>query len=76
MCSLAIYFNWILHKTFVMTFVTFLHGIHVKGAGIVSIITLEPRLIAVNLFAIFLPLELKVVSCGFNSKECGYSGCY
>ena len=76
MCSLAIYFNWILHKTFVMTFITFLHSINVKGAGVVSVITLEPKLIADNLLAIFLPLELKVVSCGFNSKGCGYPGCY
>ena len=48
----------------------------IKGAGLVSLAALEPRGVSVDILAIFLPLELKVVSCGFNSKGCGCSSCY
>ena len=76
MCSLAIYFNWIFYKAFVVTLVTFLHSVNVKGAGVGVMDTLESRLIPINVYAIFLPLELKVVSSGFNSKGCVNSSHY
>ena len=61
-------FNWIFYETFVVTFVTFLHTFNMKSAGFVCLVALEPRLSTVNVLAIFLPLELKVVSVCFNSK--------
>ena len=50
--------NCILNKTFVVSLVTFLHMLNVKGASIVSLAALEPRFILVNILAIFLPQEL------------------
>lgn len=62
------FFNWIFHKTFVVTIVTFLHMVNMKSAGLVCLAALEPRLSTVKILAIFLPLEPKVVSGCFNSK--------
>ena len=59
-------FNWILHKTSVVTFITFLHTLNPKGAGAVSLARRQPRIIAVNFCTVFLPLKLKIISCGFN----------
>ena len=41
---------------------------NLKGAGAICLTGREPRLIAVNTFAIFLPLELNLISCGFNTE--------
>ena len=59
-----------------MTFVTSPHMLNMKHAGIVSLAALESRIIPVNVYAIFLPLELKVISRGFNCEGCNCEGCY
>ena len=63
-------FNWILHKTSVVTFVNFLHTLNSKGAGAFSQTEREPRVIAVNVCTFSLPLKPKIISCGFNIESC------
>ena len=59
-----------------MTYVTFLNILNPEGAGLLSLAALESRSSAFNVIAIFLPLKLKIISCGFNGKGYGISCCY
>ena len=69
-------FNRILHNTSVTTFVTFLCVLNMKGAGVSIPVTTKSRFFAVNIYAIFLPVECKVISSCFYSKSCVHSNGY
>ena len=65
---LSILFNWILYKTSVVTLVIFLCTWNLKGA-MIRLAGAKPRLIGANVIPIFLPLELKVISWGYNFER-------
>ena len=73
---LFLLFNWILYQASVVTFVIFLCVLNTKCASVCTYAEIEPRLIANNVSLIFLPLELKIISCGFNSEGCICSSSY
>ena len=76
MWSLSILFNWIFNQAPVVTYVTFLNILNLKGAGLLSLAALESRSSAFDVIAIFLPLKLKIISFGFNGKGYEISCCY
>ena len=59
-----------------MTFVAFVCVFNKKRTDFSITVALKSRLTAVNIYVIFLPLELKFVSCGFNSEGCVCSSGY
>ena len=65
---LSILFNWILYQASVVTFVTFLNTANTKRASVFGLADFELTVIVNNISLTFLPLELKIISCGFNSE--------
>ena len=59
-----------------MTFVTFACVFNMKSTDSSITVALISRFTVVNIYVIFLPLELKFVSCGFNSEGCVCSSGY
>ena len=69
MWSLSTYFNWTPHNTSVVTLITFFCVLNMESTGIPSSITTKLRSITLNVYAIFLPLKMKVITYSFNSED-------